>query len=164
MEEIQIREIKNSETYLIKEFLYEAIFQEDKTNLLPKEIVQEPNISIYYKNFGSKDDNCLVGVHNNKIIGMVWTRIFKGDIKGYGYVDYETPEFSIAVLEEYRQKGIGKMLMEAMLNLLKTKGYKRASLSVNKKNYAQKLYLQVGFKIIKETDTDFVMVHTLEDY
>ncbi|GAA0703760.1 hypothetical protein GCM10008904_10840 [Paraclostridium ghonii] len=48
--------------------------------------------------------------------------------------------------------------MNKMINYLLEKGYKQASLSVSKNNYALKMYKNLGFKIIKEKDDDFLMV------
>nr|MCM0168106.1 hypothetical protein [Paeniclostridium ghonii] len=48
--------------------------------------------------------------------------------------------------------------MNKMINYLLEKGYKQASLSVAKNNYALKMYKKLGSKIIKEKDDDCLMV------
>ncbi|WP_330392406.1 N-acetyltransferase [Hespellia stercorisuis] len=50
--------------------------------------------------------------------------------------------------------------MKKMLQLLKEKGYKRASLGVNKENYAVCMYKNVGFEIIGDgaDETEYLMV------
>ena len=57
----------------------------------------------------------------------------------YGHVDDETPSFAISLYKEYRGQGIGNQLMVKMLELLKQQGYKKASLAVQKANYAVKM-------------------------
>lgn len=58
-----------------------------------------------------------------KIVGAVWTRILSGTIKGFGNVDEQTPEFAIALCEEYRNRGIGTaLIMRSMLQLLRGAG------------------------------------------
>jgi len=79
----------------------------------------------------------------------------------YGHVDNNTPSLSISLYKEYRNKGIGKQLMIEMIMLLRNKGYKQVSLSVQKANYAVKMYLKLGFKTIKETEDEFVMVKNI---
>lgn len=74
---------------------------------------------------------------------------------------FYTPSLSISVKAPYRQKGIGTALMQAMLTLLKTEGYKQVSLSVQKANYARKLYLKLGFEIVKTNEEDEIMVCNL---
>lgn len=159
----QIRPIKSSEFGVLKEFLYEAIFQPDEAKLLPIDVVDNPELKIYYEGFGEESDLCLVADVDGKIVGAVWTRILNGEIKGFGNVDDITPEFSISIYKKFRKMGIGKALMNNMLALLKEKGYKRASLSVQKKNYAANMYKEMGFHAIKETSEEYIMVCELNN-
>ena len=76
----------------------------------------------------------------------------------YGHIDNSTPSFAISLYRDYRGKGIGTELMEKMLELLKHKGYKRASLAVQKENYAVKMYKKVGFEIVDENEEEYIMV------
>ena len=100
----EIREMDTSEYGVLSDFLYEAIFQRDDNNRLPRSVIQEPALRIYIEDFGNKkDDRCLCAVTDNRIVGAVWTRI----IKGYGSLDDNTPEFAISLYPEYRGKGIG---------------------------------------------------------
>jgi len=79
----------------------------------------------------------------------------------YGHVDDDTPSFAISLYKEYRGLGIGTGLMRRMLGLLKNCGYKKASLAVQKANYAVKMYLRVGFEIIDENDEEYIMMKRL---
>ncbi|WP_330548439.1 GNAT family N-acetyltransferase [Anaerostipes caccae] len=155
--EYKIRQMYPNEYPYLKKFLYEAIFQKDTETLLPKEIIDEPDLNIYIENFGKEHDHCLCAEANGRIIGAVWTRI----ISGYGNIDDVTPEFAISLYKKYRGKGIGTKMMQEMLSLLKSKGYKKASLSVQKENYAFKMYQNLGFKIIGETEEEFIMMYDL---
>lgn len=152
-----IREIKKQEYNLLDDFLYEAIFIPEGVEVPSKEITNQPDLQIYIADFGKQNDNCLVAECNGKIVGAVWTRI----INDYGHIDNETPSLAISLFKEYRSLGIGTALMNRMIELLKSKGYKRVSLSVQKENYAYNLYKKVGFEIIKENYEDFIMVKQL---
>lgn len=158
MKEYSIRELKLSEVNLLEDFLYEAIFQPDDRNRLPREVIKQPEISVYIDHWGSKDDLCLVAEVAGRVIGAVWTRILAGTIKGYGNIDQETPEFAISLYQQYRGQGIGKALIQNMILMLKEKGYQQTSLSVAKDNYAFKLYKDVGFEIIQEQEHDYLML------
>ena len=72
----------------------------------------------------------------------------------FGHIDDETPFFAISLFKEYRGQGIGSQLMVKMLGLLKWQGYERASLAVQKANYAVKMYESLGFMTIKETEEE----------
>ncbi|OQC17313.1 MAG: putative acetyltransferase [Firmicutes bacterium ADurb.Bin080] len=154
----EIREIKSSEIYLLKDFLYEAIFQRDEENLLPKDIINKPELRVFIDGFGKPDDCCLVADINGKVVGAVWTRILSGEVKGFGNVDEYTPVFAISLYKKYRNMGVGTALMRRMLELLKERGYKKASLAVQKDNYAVSMYEKVGFKIVKELEEEYLMI------
>ena len=55
-------------------------------------------------------------------------------------------------------RGIGTRMMDEMLTLLKRKGYKQASLAVQKANHAVRMYKKVGFKTVDENEEEFIMV------
>lgn len=79
----------------------------------------------------------------------------------YGHIDDNTPSFAVSVLDNYRRQGIGSQLMVRMLELLKWQGYEQASLAVQKANYAVKMYKGIGFKTVKESDEEYIMVCVL---
>ena len=155
----KIREMKQSEYKLLDDFLYEAIFQRDETNLVPKKIIENPELQVYIKNYGEeKDDYCLCAEINQKIVGAVWVR----NIKGYGSIDDITPEFAISLYRDFRGYGIGTEMMKEMLIILKNAGYSKTSLAVQKDNYALKMYISVGFEIIDENTEEYIMVKYLK--
>lgn len=153
-----IREIRETEYPMLSEFLYEAIFIPEGMEKPPKAIIEQPELQVYIADFGKADDRCLVAESEGRIIGAVWVRM----MNDYGHVDDETPSFAISLYEEYRHLGIGTALMEAMLQLLKDKGYKQASLSVQKENYAAAMYQKVGFEIAEENEEEYIMICRLQ--
>ncbi|MGH4121574.1 MAG: GNAT family N-acetyltransferase [Clostridium sp.] len=154
-----IREINPDEVGILKDMLYEAIFQPDETNLLPREVIEQPELSVFINNWGKSDDLCLVAESDGKIVGAVWTRILAGEVKGFGNIDDQTPEFAISLYKEYRNQGIGTALMKQMLQHLKDRGYKQTSLAVQKENYAVNLYKNVGFEIVANLEEEYLMVY-----
>jgi len=150
-----IREIKDDELSLLEDFLYEAIFIPEGIEAPPKEIIEKDELQVYINCFGFLEgDYCLVAEEDGKVVGAVWTRI----MNDYGHVDDDTPSFAISLYKEYRRQGIGSQLMVKMLELLKWQGYERASLAVQKANYAVKMYRNVGFKTVDENAEEFIMV------
>lgn len=61
------------------------------------------------------------------------------------YIDDATPSFAISLLKKYRGDGIGTKLMVQMLDELRKQGYEKASLAVQKMNYAVRMYKYVCF-------------------
>ena len=155
---IEIRDIRPDELHLLSDFLDEAVFQREGEPRLPKNIIDEPSIRVYIEGWGRPDDLCLVALIDGKYAGAVWTRILSGDIKGYGYIDDFTPELAISLFKEYRGKGIGTALMQAMIQKLKAADYLTVSLSVTKDNPEHRLYRKLGFYVAAETKDDYLMV------
>ncbi len=150
-----IRELSEDEYGLLENYLYEAIFVPEGIPAPPKSIVRQPELQIYIKDFGgNKDDLCLVAEADGKVLGAVWVRI----MEDYGHIDDETPSFAISLYKEYRGQGIGTDLMQNMLCVLRKRGYRQASLSVQKANYAVKMYRKLGFEIVRENREEYIMV------
>lgn len=149
-----VREMRLHEYKFLDEFLYEAIFVPDGMEPPSRAIIAQPELQVYIADFGKKDDNCLVVEIRGILVGAVWSRI----MDDYGHIDNQTPSLAISIFKEFRGFGIGTTLMKRMLTLLKAKGYKRVSLSVQKANYAVKLYLQVGFYVMNENEDEYIMV------
>ena len=80
----------------------------------------------------------------------------------YGHIDDETPSLAVSVYKEYRGIGIGTALMKSMCSLLKENNYRQVSLSVQKANYAAKMYLDLGFQVVRENQEEYIMVKYLE--
>ncbi len=156
--DITIREIQKQEYSLLDNFLYEAIFVPEGIEPPPKTVITSPELQVYIKRFEeSKDDWGLVAEVDGKIVGAVWVRI----MNDYGHIDDETPSLAISLYKEYRGFGIGTAMMKEILALLKSHGYSRVSLSVQKANYAAKMYLKIGFEIIRENEEEYIMVYYL---
>ena len=153
-----IRELQKQEYPLLDNFLYEAIFIPEGIEPPPKTIITSPELQVYIERFGElKDDMGLVAEVDGKIIGAAWVRI----MNDYGHIDEETPSLAISLYKEYRGMGIGTSMMKELLALLKTHGYSCVSLSVQKANYAAKMYLKVGFEIVRENEEEYIMVNYL---
>ena len=92
-----IRTLRQEETYLLKDFLYEAIFIPKGMEPPAWDIVEKPELKVYTDDFGSrKGDNCLVADCGGKAVGAVWTRI----MNDYGHVDDDTPSFAVSLYKE----------------------------------------------------------------
>ncbi len=153
-----IREMQKNEYCLLSDFLYEAIFVPDGIEPSPKSILNCPELQIYISDFGTnRHDKALIAEVEGKIVGAIWAKI----MNDYGHIDMDTPSLAMSVLKAYRGMGIGTLLLTQMLLAEKTAGYAKLSLSVQKVNYAVKLYRKAGFTTVKETTEEYIMVADL---
>ena len=150
-----IREINENEYGVLNDFLYEAIFVPAGMKPPDRSILNTPELRVYIENFGKQfGHKCLVAESNGKIIGAVWARV----MNDYGHIDDDTPSLAISLFKEYRSQGIGTEMMKQMLALLKQSGYKRASLSVQKANYAVNMYRALGFEVVVDNPEEYIML------
>lgn len=150
----QIRPIRKEETPLLRDFLYNAIFFPEGVTPPHMSIVDDESLQIYIRDFGLlPDDRCLVAELNGKVVGAIWSRI----VNDYGHIADDVPSIAISLYKEYRNQGIGTELLKQMLDLLKADGYKSVSLSVQKANYAMKMYQKAGFQTISEDAKEAIM-------
>lgn len=154
----KIRTISEGEDCLLKDFLYEAVFVPEGAPAPPESIINQPELQVYIADFGKKkDDIGLVAEVDKKAVGAVWVRI----MNDYGHIDNDTPSFAISLYKDYRGFGIGTVLMKEMLRILKDRGYKQASLAVQKANYAVRMYQKTGFEIVDENEEEYIMLRRL---
>ena len=151
---IIIRPIKNNEIPLLTDFLYETIFLTNNDPILPRTIIQEPILWRYINNFGKeKDDHCFIAQVDNYIVGAVWIRC----MQGFGHLTDNIPELAMSIYPQYRNKGIGTSLLKDFLKFLRSKNYNQISLSVQKNNYAVNMYKKLGFKVISQNKSEYIM-------
>ena len=154
-----IREINQTEYSILDDFLYEAIFIANGAQPPERSIINLPELQVYVADFGKeKDDICFLAEVEGKVVGAVWVRV----MNDYGHIEDGVPSFAISLYKEYRGYGIGTALMQRMLCELKQRGYEKASLSVQKANYAVQMYLKVGFEVLNEHEEEYIMVCDLK--
>lgn len=87
--------------------------------------------------YESVSDGFLVALENNKIIGFA---------VGFISIPKKGRIFTLGVLENYRNKGVGSNLLEDLIFILKKKGAQEIGLEVRLSNVsAQQFYLKRGF-------------------
>jgi ribosomal protein S18 acetylase RimI-like enzyme len=153
------REMTAGEAPFLETMLYQAIYTPEGSKPPEKTIIFEPILHHYIKDFGGKDDICMVAQIHDTLIGAVWSRLFSNDERGYGFVDIDTPEISMAIEVQHRNSGVGAVLLYDFLGKLCERGYKQASLSVDLRNYAFPFYRKMGFEIVRAEGNTAVMVY-----
>ena len=134
--------------------VYEALFVAQGADPFPRTVLDEPQIAHYAKGFGRPGDQGLVAETSaGSPIGAAWVRRFSGNDRGYGYVDDDTPELSIAVIEKRPGMGVGAALLLQLFVEVP-----RCSLSVDHRNPAVRLYERLGFETIERSGDSLTML------
>ncbi|MEH7305556.1 GNAT family N-acetyltransferase [Neobacillus drentensis] len=162
MDRYHIRQGVKKEEDFLWEMLYQAIFTPEGDQRPSRDILNEPHIAQSLIGWGRKGDTSLIATTSTDTpIGAVWIRLFNDTNKTYGYIDENTPLLGMALLPDYRGKGIGTSLLSEMLKAAKQMGFSRVSLSVDPNNKALQLYTKMGFKKVGVDGTSWNMVVTL---
>ena len=86
-----LRELRENETELLQTFLYEAIFILEGVEPPDRSIIEQPELSLYYENFGSgRADHCIIS--ENYLNEMTKPHLKLGERFGYmnyGYLWYK---------------------------------------------------------------------------
>lgn len=137
--------------------LYQSLYVPEGATPFDRSMILQPSLAMYVKDWGRSNDSGFVAEDENaNPIGAVWLRLFERDEKGFGHVDDRTPEIGMAVLPEYRGKGIGTNLLCHLIESVEgVFGY--ISLSVSVGNPVFNLYQRMGFEVVEQVGTSITM-------
>ena len=76
------------------------------------EVPSLPEIAVYISGWGRPGDEGLIAeAETGEPVGAAWYRLFSQEAHGFGFVNAETPELTIAVRQDLRGRGIGSALL-----------------------------------------------------
>jgi ribosomal protein S18 acetylase RimI-like enzyme len=142
-----VREATPDDVPFLCEMLYVALdWRPDVELPLPRELILEhPQVVVFHEDWGRAGDAGYVAEEDGEPIGAVWWRLFTQERHAEGFVDEQTPELAIAVVDGHRGQGIGRALMDALHEHGRRSGVARVSLSVDAENPAKRLYERLGY-------------------
>ncbi len=143
----QIFPVDASEEALIFSFIYVASKMPEANQPIQRVLI-ERSFDRYWKSWGRAGDLGFkyLDPTTQLPVGCVWLRVFSKSEAGDSFVRESIPELTIGVLEQARKKGIGKLLMQALIKEAKTREFEAISLSVREDNQAIPLYESLGFR------------------
>lgn len=159
MDHITFRPLLPKEYPLLRTFLYQAVFVPEGEKAPPRDIVDLPELKIYTEDFGTHPgDLSLAAEKEGQIIGVVWCRL----MRDFGYYQDDVPSLAMAVVKEWRGRGIGSRLLKQFCQQAGACSFSALSLSVQKLNPAVRLYRRAGFQVVWENKDDLIMLCRLE--
>ena len=76
-------------------------------------------------------------------------------------IDESIPVLAIGVHPDYRHQGIGKKMIEWLVDYAMNRGIQKVSLMVSKDNYAINLYRQCGFAEYADKGDSVIMLREI---
>lgn len=117
-------------------------------------IFSTPSTAHYLVGWPRDSDLGVLAEADGRPVGATWLRFFPADDPGYGFVAHDVPELTIGVAASWRGRGVGRALLRAIAEQARSNGIRQISLSVERKNFAQPLYLSEGYRITDSSDKD----------
>jgi [ribosomal protein S18]-alanine N-acetyltransferase len=154
-----IRPGSRHDARFLRDMLHHAYYWREHAPVDPG----EGSVQRYVMSWGRPGDAAVIAYSGSGNVGAAWYRLFKEHEPGYGFVDEQTPELSIAVVPSCRGKGYGEELLVGLLAQAKKDGFEQISLSVEPDNPALRLYERHGFEKVGEKDGSWTMLARLDD-
>ncbi len=129
-----------------------------------RRVLSDPRTAHYIAGWPRETDLGVIAEAGSEPAGAAWVRFFRAEDPGYGFVSPDVPELTIAVDALCRGRGAGRALLRTVAASAAEAGIERVSLSVERKNFARRLYLSEGYAVADasgpQSDT---MVKSLAD-
>lgn len=142
-----IRRVQSSDLPFVKAMLFEAAYWRPEA---PRPALEEglarPDLAKLLADWGRAGDCGVIAHEDSAPLGAAWYRRWPEDDHSYGFVAPEIPELAIGVVPAYRRRGVGRLLMKALIDEARQFGVPALSLSVERDNPASQLYRDLGFQ------------------
>lgn len=120
-----------------------------------RSLLGQPQVAHYLTDWPRDTDFGVLAEVGGRPVGAAWARYLPSRDRGYGYISDAIPEITMAVAGGHRGQGIGRGLLDHLINTARQLGVEGLSLSVEDGNTARRLYKLVGFTVVgRDGDSD----------
>lgn len=159
--EVAIRPAVASDAPFLSQMFVEAAFWKPEDPRPTIDDIRRQHALAHYSEGWPLPGDMGVIAEADRPLGAAWLRFFPSSDPGDGFVADGTPELCIAIVPEWRGRGLGARLLAALIAEARAAGLSAVSLSVESDNAARHLYARMGFQEVREVDGDLTMLLTL---
>lgn len=147
--EFIFRTIKPADAPVLKNFIKLAMSPNLEKDA---EIQEKPEWNVYVEDWGKAADIGFIieTKKERKPIGAAWFRQFEKKRAGFGFVDEKIPELVVAVVPEFRDRGLGRQLLTRLIHQAQLEGFPGLSISVYRSNPVLAFYERLDFQKVRE--------------
>jgi GNAT superfamily N-acetyltransferase len=158
----RIRTAEQADAVFLADMLVEAFNRHPDRTRRRVELLADPAVNRYLAGWRRPGDDGVLAIDDHgDPVGACWFRVLPKWDAGYGWVAAGVPELTLGVRPIHRARGVGRALLRATCALAAGRGHQRISLSVERANFASRLYVSEGFvTLTSDRDAD-TMVRTL---
>jgi GNAT superfamily N-acetyltransferase len=158
----RLRKATRTDARFLGDMLVEALNWAPSRSITRVDALADPAVARYISGWKRPGDAGMVAVDAaGNPIGACWYRMFPAHAPGRGFVAPGVPELTLGVATVWRAQGIGRDLLRAVIVQARQQGHSRLSLSVDRANFASRLYSAEGFVPVRRGETTDVLVRVL---
>ena len=147
-----------SDAIFLRGMLYEAAAPLGRERPSADQLMSNPQVTAFVDGWGRPGDHGIVAEVDLDPVGAAWFRVFPDDDPEGGFVGGDTPELLIALVPEHRGKGVGGLLLSALLDKAREEGKSSIGGNVHRSNLpAVALLRRHGFVVRRERDAVLTM-------
>jgi len=145
---LTIRRAGPADAGFLADMLVEAANWRPEGKRSRADTLADPLLGHYIDGWPRPGDLGLVAELDGKPAGAAWVRFFPASGPAYGYVAPDVPELVIGLRAECRGQGAGRALLRELAGAARDAGIRQISLSAGRANYAHRLYLAEGYRVV----------------
>ena len=145
---LTIRRAGPADAEFLADMLVEAANWRPEGKRSRADTLADPLLGHYIDGWPRPGDLGLVAELDGKPAGAAWVRFFPASGPAYGYVAPDVPELVIGLRAECRGQGAGRALLRELAGAARDAGIRQISLSAGRANYAHRLYLAEGYRVV----------------
>ncbi|CAM5336939.1 N-acetyltransferase family protein [Leifsonia shinshuensis] len=162
MAEFRIRQAAAEDARILADMLVEAANWNALRARPRVAVLEDPKVLRYVAGWKRPGDfGCVAEDAHGAPVGACWARLFPADEPGSGFVAVGVPELTLGVNTQWRAQGVGRALLQELGRLAAGSGVNRLSLSVERANFAQRLYVSEGYITVESRATADTMVRAV---
>jgi ribosomal protein S18 acetylase RimI-like enzyme len=137
----------------LRSMLYEAAAPVSRERPSRESVLSNPAVTAFVDGWGRAGDHGIIAETDLEPVGAAWFRVFPDDDPEGGFVGGETPELLIALVPEHRGKGVGGLLLDALVEQASEERKRTVGLNVPRVNLpAVALFRRHGFEVVRDRD------------
>jgi GNAT superfamily N-acetyltransferase len=158
----RIRQANGADARILCDMLVEAANWNSLRARPRLAVLEDPAVLRYVSGWKRPGDfGCVAEDAHGAAVGACWARLFPENAPGSGFVAAGVPELTLGVNAQWRAQGIGRALLQALGRAAAASGARRLSLSVERGNFAQRLYVSEGYVTVHSGEASDTMVRAV---
>lgn len=142
-----MRRVEAKDTEFLRRMCFEAVYSRDPSPPSLEEGIAPPTLRRYFEAWGRPGDDGVIALNaSEEPEGAAWYRVFPAAEPSFGWIAEDVPELVIAVRPSARSRGLGSRLMNELIAIARSSGFRALSLSVEDGNRSVNLYNRLGFR------------------